>query len=116
MIEFIFIRKEGQALMFNLMLICGVGMSTSLIVEKIKDAAEKRNQPINCWAVMQSAAPDNYQKADVILLGPHVAYYQKNLEEMSGENPIKIGVIDRMDYAMFDGDKILDQALKIYNS
>lgn len=102
--------------MFNLMLICGVGMSTSLIVERIKEAAAKRNQPINCWAVMQSAAPDNYKKADVVLLGPHVAYYKANLEEMSAPNPIKVGIIDRMDYAMFDGDKILDLALKIYNS
>ena len=99
------------------MLICGVGMSTSLIVEKIKEAAKKRNIDINCWAVMQSAAPDNFAKADVILLGPHVAYYKKNLEDMAGEcTGLKIGIIDRMDYAMFDGDKILDLALKLYDS
>jgi len=99
----------------NLLLICGVGMSTSLIVERLKEAAEKRNQPLECWAVMQSAARENFAKADVILIGPHIAYFKKNLEEMAGSNlAIKVGIIDRMDYAMFDGDKILDLALELY--
>ena len=101
----------------NLLLICGVGMSTSLLVERLKEAAEKRGQPLNCWAVMQSAAPDNFAKADVILIGPHIAFYQKNLEEMAGPNSkIKVGIIERMDYAMFDGEKILDFAMGLYNS
>ena len=101
----------------NLLLICGVGMSTSLIVERLKEAAEKRGQPLNCWAVMQSAAPEHFAKADVILIGPHIAYFKKTLEEMAGPNTaIKVGVIERMDYAMFDGEKILDFALSLYNS
>ena len=101
----------------NLLLICGVGMSTSLIVERIKEAAEAKGQPLTCWAIMQSAAHENFAKADVILLGPHIAYFRKNLEAMAGPySAIKIGIIDRMDYAMFNGEKILDLALSLYNS
>lgn len=101
----------------NLLLICGVGMSTSLIVERIKEAAEVRGEPLECWAVMQSAAHENFAKADVILIGPHIAYFRKNLENMAGPlSAIKIGIIDRMDYAMFNGEKILDFALELYNS
>lgn len=99
----------------KLILVCGVGMSTSQVVVKIREAAKERDQDIECWAIMQSAVPDEFHKADVILLGPHIAYYEDNVKELVKGTNIKYGVIDRIDYAMFNGEKILDFANSLYN-
>ncbi len=56
------------------MLCCAAGMSTSLLVEKMKKEAEKQGIEANIWAVgANEKAKANGAKADVVLLGPQVS-------------------------------------------
>ena len=55
--------------MKNIILLCAAGMSTSLLVQKIRDAAEKRNYEctVNAYAIAEAESLKD--QADIMLLG-----------------------------------------------
>lgn len=95
--------------MKNILLICSAGMSTSIVVQKMQQAAEEKGIEANIWAVGDADRADNMPKADIIMLGPQVRFLQPKIEKESGK---KVVVIDMRDYGMLRGDKILEHALK----
>ena len=58
--------------MVNIMLCCAAGMSTSLLVEKMKKEAEKQGIEANIWAVGANEEKAKGAKEDVVLLGEQV--------------------------------------------
>lgn len=91
----------------KLVLICSGGLSTTWIVRKIKEYAAA-NEPDLELANYGLADYDPQAKAaDVILLGPQIGYYQKEIEEKTGR---PVGVISSSDYATANCQKILEQA------
>ena len=66
--------------MIHIMLCCASGMSTSLLVEKMKKAALEQGIEAEIWAVGANEVKANADKTDVILLGPQVKYAQKKIE------------------------------------
>lgn len=99
--------------MTNILLICSAGMSTSMMVEQMKNSAKEQNIDAEIWAVAEVAAQDNIDKADVILLGPQLGFKLKQIEALAEETPIE--VIDMRDYGMMDGKSVLESALKLSN-
>lgn len=93
----------------NILLICGAGASTSILVEKMKEAAEKHDIPANIWAVGAAARFDNMPKADIIMLGPQVRFMQAKIQ---AETDKKVVVIDMNDYGLMRGDNVLKTAIK----
>ena len=60
----------------TIMLVCAAGMSTSLMVERMKKAAEAKGMEADIFAVSAGEA-DNYlesKKVDILLLGPQVRF------------------------------------------
>ena len=84
--------------MKKILLCCAAGMSTSLLINKMKSEAEKRGIEVKIWAV---------------LLGPQVKYALTEAKKIAEENNINIDVINMVDYGMMNGAKVLDQALKL---
>ena len=98
----------------NILLICSAGMSTSMLVEKMKIAAKKLDIDANIWAVGDAEAKHNVDKADVIMLGPQVKFLlQKTKDLVHDSKPVL--VIDMLSYGRFDGAKILADALAAVN-
>ena len=97
--------------MYNILLICSAGMSTSLLVTKIEKEAEARGIEAHVWAVSDAQAINNVDQADVVLLGPQVRFLRKKVEGMCPGKPVD--VIDMRSYGMMDGAAALDQALKL---
>ena len=64
----------------KILLACSSGMSTSLLVKKMKEAAEKKG--INCeiWAVAQDRVVEEMNKAHILLLGPQMRFLKYKLE------------------------------------
>ena len=60
--------------MKKIMLVCSAGMSTSLLVTKMKKAADAQGMAIDIFACSESEAKEHYQKVDIILLGPQVRF------------------------------------------
>ncbi|EXG84849.1 MULTISPECIES: PTS sugar transporter subunit IIB [Lacrimispora] len=96
--------------MYHILLVCSAGMSTSMLVKKMQDAASEKGVEATIWAVGDSESVEEVKKADIILLGPQVRYLEKKMNErVKNEKPVL--VIDMMAYGTMNGAKVLDQAL-----
>ena len=54
--------------MIKILLVCSAGMSTSLMVNKMKDAAAQRGIEAEIWAVGDAEAANNIGNADIMML------------------------------------------------
>lgn len=103
-------RKE---LIMKILLACCSGMSTSLVVNKMKDAAKKDGRDDEIWAVGQGQVDAELPKADVLLIGPQMRMMKKKMEAKGKELGIPVDIIPPVLYGRCDGQKILDLATKL---
>lgn len=100
----------------DIVLCCSAGMSTSLVVEKMQDAAKEKGIDVEIKAVPVSSVEDfdSSHKIDILLLGPQVKFKLNELKEVYKDQNTLVDVINMMDYGMINGEKILTDALKAY--
>ena len=100
----------------DIVLCCSAGMSTSLVVEKMQDAAKEKgiDAEIKAVPVFSVEELDNSHKIDILLLGPQVKFKLNELKEVYKDQNTLVDVINMMDYGMINGEKILTDALKAY--
>lgn len=101
----------------DIVLCCSAGMSTSLVVEKMQNAAKKKGIDAEIKAVPVSSVEDldSSHKIDILLLGPQVKFKLNELKEVYKDQNTLVDVINMMDYGMINGEKILTDALKAYD-
>jgi PTS system cellobiose-specific IIB component len=107
----------------TIMLNCAAGMSTSLLVTKMQQAAQKENIDAKIFACPASEASEHIanEQIDCILLGPQVAYIKNDFErKVKGAakdgKDIPLAVIDMQSYGTMNGEKVLKQAESIMNN
>lgn len=91
----------------KILLCCNAGMSSSILVSKIRSAGEKRNMDITIKAVASSSIKDEVGKWDVCLVGPQLVYAVESIRE---QLHIPVASVEPRTYALADGDKALDFA------
>jgi len=101
--------------MKTIMLVCAAGMSTSLLVTKMKAAAEAQGLEADIFAI---SAPEvegtlKIKEVDVMLLGPQVKFMKKQFEPLCQDRNIPIDAINMQYYGMMNGEKVLEQALTL---
>ncbi|MDR2772040.1 MAG: PTS sugar transporter subunit IIB [Elusimicrobiota bacterium] len=92
---------------------CNAGMSTSMLVTKMKNAAQKRGIEVDIIAYSFSSFDDKFSEADIILLGPQIGYEKAKALTKVEAAKIPLDVIPMVDYGMMNGEKVLDFALKL---
>ena len=97
----------------NILLCCAAGMSTSLLVTKMEQAAKDRGLDVTIWAVSLDEMKDNWDKADVVLVGPQVRYKLADLQKEGRGRNIPVELINTVDYGMLNGPKVLEAALNM---
>lgn len=97
--------------MQTIVLCCAAGMSTSMLVQKMKAEAQKRALDIVIEAVPVADFERIVERADIVLLGPQVKYEHARFSELAAPLGKTVAVIDMMDYGTMRGDKVLDKAL-----
>ncbi|SFT42957.1 PTS system, cellobiose-specific IIB component [Selenomonas sp. GACV-9] len=97
----------------NIYLVCNAGMSTSILVKKMQEAAkEKGLADADIEAFSVEVLDRRVDTADVVLLGPQIRHMIGDVKKVvDGKCPVD--VIDMRDYGMIRGDKVLDKALKL---
>jgi len=95
--------------MIDVMFVCSAGMSTSLLVERVKKEAEAAGIEMHIYALGESEAKKNLEKPQVILLGPQVRYMEKAYKKLLDGTDKKLGVIDMLAYGRLDGAKVYKQ-------
>jgi len=98
--------------MKKIMLVCALGMSTSLMVNKMQKAADQKGGEVEVFAVPESEAYNLIDQASIIMLGPQVSYVFENFKQQAEEFSIPVVLIDAIDYGRMNGEKVLDIALK----
>ncbi|WP_067839625.1 PTS sugar transporter subunit IIB [Amphibacillus sediminis] len=99
--------------MKRILLACSAGMSTSLLVSKMEEAAKAKGIDAEIWAVAQDKAPEEMKRADVLLIGPQMRFMKKKFAVTAEEVGIPLDVIDPVAYGRIDGQAVLDKALKL---
>lgn len=97
--------------MKKILLVCSAGMSTSLLVSKMKAIADERNIDVLIEAHGFSDVSRFDGKYDCCLVGPQVRYAKKQIEKSLPNMPVD--VIDMRVYGLADGRGALEQALKL---
>lgn len=96
--------------MKNIVLFCAAGMSTSLLVTKMRNAAEKQGFECEINAYPIAEAAQHGKDADIVLLGPQVRFQLKEVKSKCPNIPVES--IDMAAYGMMDGAKVIDQVKK----
>lgn len=99
--------------MKKITLICAAGMSTSLLVTKMKKAAEELGEEVEIRAVSERQFNKYEKDTDVLLLGPQVGFMLKKFKEKYEPAGMSIEVINSVDYGLMNGEKVLKRALTI---
>jgi PTS system cellobiose-specific IIB component len=100
----------------NILLCCCAGMSTSLLVSKMKKRALEQNLQYRIWAIPIEAVYREIDQADVLLLGPHVRYMYNEFNELGRKKGIPVAIIDTVHYGTFNGADVLRDAEQLYRN
>ena len=98
--------------MKNILLVCAAGMSTSLLVNKMKDAAKAKGIEVNINALPVSECSSVVDTVDIVLLGPQVRFQKPQVDALvKGRVPVE--VIDMRIYGTMNGAAVLEWALQL---
>ena len=97
--------------MKKILLVCSAGMSTSLLVNKMNNAAKEFGEEVSIEALPVSECSSKIDEVDIVLLGPQVRF-QKPVVEKLANGRIPVEVIDLRLYGIMDGKSILISTLE----
>ena len=102
--------EEGKKL--KVLLVCAIGMSSSLLVSKITEEAEAAGVKIDMLAIETPEVArwdfeTNYM--DIVLVAPQVRFKRKSIAKACEPYGTVVEIIDTVSYGMVDGEKIFQQ-------
>lgn len=102
--------------MINVRLFCSAGMSTSMLISKMENAAKERGLEIVVDAFPEAEMAKHLENVDAVLLGPQIRFALNKAKKLCEPKGIPVEVINPMNYGKMDGSKVLDQALNMINN
>jgi len=99
----------------RVLMVCAMGMSSSLIEARTAEAAKKAGVPFELKAIDTAEIGRwNFSEnpMDVVLVAPQVRFKKKSLEESAGPYGSIVLNIDTVAYGMVDGEKIFEQVME----
>ncbi|RPI35217.1 MAG: PTS sugar transporter subunit IIB [Chloroflexota bacterium] len=102
-------RKTIKALM-----VCAMGMSSSLLEAKTREAAQAAGVPFDLHAIATAEIATwnfaaNY--VDIVLIAPQVRYKRKSITEAAAPYNIIVADIDPVSFGMVEGEKLFKQIM-----
>ena len=98
--------------MVNIILVCEHGASTSMLTDRMKDAAKQLGVDAVITAYPYPKMAELIDAADIVQLGPQVRFKKKTFDAKYAEKGVEFMVIDTVDYGMMNGEKVLKTALE----
>lgn len=102
--------------MLTITLICNLGMSTSMLVDKMKAAAGEKGIEVDIDALPFDKMGDRVKKTDILLLGPQVRHLLAKFKTEYGSDIPVIDAMNFSDYGLMNAEKILNEALAKYKT
>ena len=98
----------------RVLMVCAIGMSSSLIEQKTSKVAEEAGVPFEIQAV---DVPEigrwdfNENPVDIVLIAPQARFKKRSIDQVAGPLGILVENIDSVAYGMIDGEKIFEQIM-----
>jgi len=96
--------------MRKIILLCNGGLSTGILVRKMKEAAQKIPYSCEILAVPVSSVREAAWDADLILLGPQVIYQEETVRRQAH---CLVAGIEPKAYGRMDGEAVLAQVREL---
>ena len=100
--------------MLTISLICNLGMSTSMLIDKMTAYAKTKGIEADIDALPFNNLDLRIDKTDILLIGPQVRHMHKRLAEQYGGKIPVIQIMNMSDYGLLRVDKIFDLAYGEY--
>ena len=99
----------------KILLSCAGGFSTSLLVNKMKEAAKAEGKEYEIKAVAAAQVEDIIEKdaPDCILIGPQIKYMEDQLKADANNHDIRLEAIRMQDYGTMNGKNVIAQAERL---
>lgn len=91
----------------NILLICACGMSTSLLVNRMKEVGNSEDR-IEALPVDKLEA--NIKDFQVVLVGPQIRYKFNDIKKICDANQVACGLMDMASYGQMNGKVMYEQA------
>lgn len=98
--------------MKKVLMVCTMGMSTSMFTAKINKLAKENNIPVEVYARGEGDIEHELETEDIslLLVGPQAAYIEKKIRErVAGRVPVDM--IDSDDFGKQKADRVLKQII-----
>lgn len=105
------VSKEEKKMVIRLF--CAAGMSTSVLVNKMQEAAREKGKDADIAAYSISEMERLVDGIDVALLGPQVGFQLGKAKEICDPKGVPVDVIPMQDYGMCNGMNVLKFAYKL---
>ena len=106
-------KKIREETIMVIRLFCAAGMSTSLLVKKMEEAAKEKGKDVDIVAYPFTEMERVIEGVDVALLGPQVGYQLARAKEICDPKGVPVDVIPMQDYGMCNGMNVLKFAYKL---
>ncbi|UUV98634.1 PTS sugar transporter subunit IIB [Vagococcus luciliae] len=99
----------------RIVLVCLAGMTTNLLVNRMRRAADMTDKNIDIVAISASEVEKDIQneQTDIYLLGPQVRYLKKELKQKLNNPNVPVKNIDMTDYGLMNGSKVFAYAERL---
>lgn len=97
--------------MKKILLVCNAGISTSILVSKMKKAAQAQGIDVSIQVKSMTGVKDVIQDMDIVLLAPQIGYEQRKLQDLAGDIPVE--KVDVRDFGILNGEGVLREAMKV---
>jgi len=98
----------------RVLMVCAIGMSSSLIEQKTAKVAEEAGVPFEIQAVdVPEIGRWNFEEkpVDIVLIAPQARFKKRSIDQVAGPLGILVENIDSVAYGMIDGEKIFEQIM-----
>jgi cellobiose PTS system EIIB component len=102
--------------MLQVLIVCSWGMSTSLLVESMQEAAQARNIALSVEALGAGEYIARMEDCDVVLIAPQIRHLRKGIEKLAASLDKPVACIEPFHYATMDGQAVLEQVLGMISS
>lgn len=101
--------------MKNVVLVCTIGMSSSMLISKMQQVIYEQDLPVKVTAISTQEALDYVVQypTDLVYLSPQVRFMQGKFQSLLKDRQTVVEVIDMADYGMLNSQNILQHALDL---
>jgi len=96
----------------NIYLICNAGMSTSVLVKRMRQAALEKGIDVHVEAFSVEVLDQVKDQADVVLVGPQIRHMLSEIKLIVNEG-CPVEMISMSDYGLINGKNVLERALEL---